>query len=538
MKKTNPAQLANVLIKNQIKANLKAHLTRGVFYLFLLPATSLIPFALAQRPTAKGNRPATTITVTNGNDSGPGSLRQALADANEGATINFDPSVGTVTLTTAELVITKSLTLSGAPQTVTLARASQTEFRIFHVMPGHSVEIDGLTISGGHITGDNGGGILNDNSTLTIAHCTVSGNAIVSASSGFNSGGGIHNSGMITLNQVIVNNNNAVFCMCGNGVDSGGGISNTGTMIIIAGMVQSNTGFYSGGGIYNTGMLTIMDTTISNNQTGNPGHFGAIGGGIVNGGTMTIEDSTISGNTALGGDLQGGEGGGISGNNNTITNSTITGNSALRGGGVAGGGNIAHTIFSTNSATVAGGALYLTSPLDLGNTILKAGTSGANIFNNGGSLITHGYNVCSDDGSGLLNGPGDQINTDPMLGPLQNNGGPTLTHALLPGSPAIDAGDPNFTPPPDYDQRGPGFVRVFNGRIDVGSFEVQPTPTPTPTATATATFTPTATVTHTPTITPTSTPTSTAIPSMTPRPSPTMRPAITPRARPTPAPRP
>ena len=67
---------------------------------------------------------------------------------------------------------------------VTVQRASQApQFRIFHVMPGHSVEINGLTISGGHITGDNGGGILNDNSTLTIAHCTVNGNAIVSASS-------------------------------------------------------------------------------------------------------------------------------------------------------------------------------------------------------------------------------------------------------------------------------------------------------------------------------------------------------------------
>ena len=175
-----------------------------------------------------------------------------------------------------------------------------------------------------------------------------------------------------------------------------------------------------------------------------------------------------------------GYGGGIYGNNNTITNSTITGNSAVRGGGVAGGGNIAHTTFSNNSASLAGGTLYLTSPLELGNTILKAGASGVNIFNNSGSLITHGYNVCSDNGSGFLNGPGDQINTDPMLGPLQDNGGPTLTHTLLPGSPAIDAGDPNFTPPPDYDQRGPGFVRVFNGRIDVGSFEVQPTPTPTP----------------------------------------------------------
>ena len=407
-------------------------------------------------------------------------------------------------------------------------------------MPGHSVEINDLTVSGGHITGDNGGGILNDNSTLTMADCTVNGNAIVSADSNI-FGGGIYNSGTITLNQVIVNNNNAVFGGGGTGVPSGGGISNTGTMIIIAGTVQSNMGFYSAGGIYNTGMLTITGSTILNNQTGNPGHFGANGGGIVNGGTMTIQDSTVSGNTALGGDLDGGHGGGISGNNNTIINSTITGNSALRGGGVAGGGNIAHTTFSSNSAIRDGGALYLTSPLELGNTILKTGASGANIFNNGGSLITHGYNVCSDNGSGFLNGPGDQINTDPMLGPLQNNGGPTLTHALLPGSPAIDAGDPNFAPPPDYDQRGPGFVRVFNGRIDVGSFEVQPTPTPTPTltptTTATSTATSTATATATPTGTATATATSTATPTSTQRPSPTPRVAPTPRPRPTPAPR-
>ena len=446
---------------------------------------------------------ANIITVTNTNDSGPGSLRQALVDAQDGDTINFDPSVNIVTLTTAELVITKSITISASPQMVTVRRDLQApQFRIFHVMPGHSVEINGLTISGGHITDDNGGGILNDNSTLTIAQCTVNGNAIVSGNFA-NSGGGIYNSGTMTLNQVIVNNNNASFNGGGPGAPSGGGISNTGAMIIIAGTVQSNMGFWSAGGIYNTGMMTITGSTISNNQTGNPGHFGGSGGGIINGGTVTIQDSTISGNRAFGGDLQGGEGGGISGNNNAITNSTITGNSALRGGGVAGGGNIAHTTFSTNSASRAGGALYLTSALELGNTILKAGASGVNIFNNSGSLITHGYNVCSDDGSGFLNGPGDQIDTDPMLGPLQDNGGPTFTHALLPGSPAIDAGDPNFAPPPDYDQRGPGFVRVFNGRIDVGSFEVQPTPTPTPT------LTPTATATPTPTATPTSSPTPT-----------------------------
>jgi hypothetical protein len=212
-------------VNANISSTIKAHLIRGAFYLLLMLAPCMIPFGLAQRTTAKGNRPATTITVTNGNDSGPGSLRQALADANDGDTINFDASVGTVTLTTAELAISKSVTVSGAPQMVTVVRASQTEFRIFHVMPGHSVEMNGLTISGGHITGDNGGGILNDFSTLTIAHCTVLGNAIVSASSGFNFGGGIHNSGTMTLNQVSVNNNNAFFCQCGNGVSGGGGIS-------------------------------------------------------------------------------------------------------------------------------------------------------------------------------------------------------------------------------------------------------------------------------------------------------------------------
>src|SRR5882724_8750218 len=195
-------------MKKQVTSNLTGYLIRGALYLLLMLTVCMIPFSLAQRTTAKGNRPATTITVTNGNDSGAGSLRQALADANDGDTINFDPSVGTVTLTTAELAIDKSLTLSGAPQMVTVVRSSQTEFRICHVMPGHSVEIDGLSIHGGHITGDNGGGILNDNSTLTIAYCTVYANTIVSGSSANNFGGGIHNSGTMTLNQVSVNNNN------------------------------------------------------------------------------------------------------------------------------------------------------------------------------------------------------------------------------------------------------------------------------------------------------------------------------------------
>src|SRR5207249_3284316 len=141
------------------------------------------------------------------------------------------------------------------------------------------------------------------------------------------------------------------------------------------------------------------------------------------------------------------------------------------------------------------------SVVNIGSTILQTNASGYNLgfFGTESTYNSLGYNLSNDSGGGFLTGAGDQINTDPLLGPLQDNGGPTFTHELLTGSPAIDAGDPSFTPPPYYDQRGPDFWRVRNGRIDVGSFEVQvgttPSPTPTPTASPTPTATATATAT-------------------------------------------
>ena len=154
----------------------------------------------------------------------------------------------------------------------------------------------------------------------------------------------------------------------------------------------------------------------------------------------------------------------------------------------------------------------------MSDTIFNVSPGGHSILNDFGTVTSYGYNLSSDDGGGYFNGTGDQINTDPMLGLLQNNGGPTFTHELLKGSPAIDTGDPNFTPPPYYDQRGPDFLRVRNDRVDVGSFEVQagsgPSPTPTSTATPTPTPTPTATATPTASLSPTPTPTSTARPSL------------------------
>ncbi|PYK24022.1 MAG: hypothetical protein DME59_15060 [Verrucomicrobia bacterium] len=128
--------------------------------------------------------------MTNLNDSGPGSLRQALADASEGDTINFAVS-GTISLTSGELVIDKSVTISGQPQSITVTRSSQTQFRIFHVMPGHDVTIDSLYITGGDPNlGSYGGAVLNDHAGLTISNCSLTtnsstyGGAISSDSSG------------------------------------------------------------------------------------------------------------------------------------------------------------------------------------------------------------------------------------------------------------------------------------------------------------------------------------------------------------------
>ena len=410
---------------------------------------------------------AATITVTNTNDSGSGSLRQALTIANDGDTIGFAVT-GTISLTSGELVIDKNIIISGpGPGLLTVARSQQAaDFRIFNIPPSHTAEIDGLTITGGSLVG-NGGGI-SSGATLTISNCAISGNSILTTDGLQHSGAGIYNVGTMTIVNSTVNNNQALMGFLP--PFGGGGISNDGgTLTIQNTTISENTvaGVGWGGGVYNVGSLTAINSTIR-------GNTGSSGGGI-SGGGATIINCTISGNSAMF------EGGGIYGGG-TISNCTISGNMTTvghsRGGGISGSGTITNSTFSDNVAADGGNICAPCCPVQLGNTILKNG----NILVLGtGTVTSHGYNLSSDNGGGFLTGPGDQINTDPLLGPLQDNGGPTLTHALLPGSPAIDTGDPNFTPPPTYDQRGNPFVRVFGGRIDIGSFEGQPIPRATPT---------------------------------------------------------
>ena len=387
---------------------------------------------------------AATITVMNTADTGAGSLRQALLDASDGDTIDFDLTYpATITLTSGQLVVDKSITISG-PGANQLAVNGNAASRVFSISSGKTVTISGLTITNGLASGsDNHGGGIFNSGTLTVSNSTISGNSVAPDGSVGGQGGGIFN-----FND----------CNC-----------------------STNA------------ILTVSNSTISGNSAADGGEGGGLGGGILNWGTATVTDSTISGNSPnYGGAIYNQASNAFVGDSRnvavTVTNSTLSGNSATSNGGailsvqsngagssVTGTVTVTNSTISGNSAAFGTGGIYNGgATLTIGDTILKAGATGANIGNDSGGTVTSlGYNLSSDNGGGFLTATGDQINTDPMLGPLAYYGGPTATHILKTGSPAIDKGDPNFAPPPPDDQRGVGFARVVNGRIDIGAFERQ-----------------------------------------------------------------
>ena len=259
--------------------------------------------------------------------------------------------------------------------------------------------------------------------------------------------------------------------------------------------IQHGLANLSGGGILNGGILTIRDLVIRDNQAGQMD-----GGGISNGGQLTVIDSAIISNGAQ-------TGGGISNYGSmALINTTIAENTGVdQGGGVYsfGTASLINVTVQGNQSKEAGGIGGGTN-ITIKNTIV----SGNGIIGNCVSpLASSGHNIVSDN-SCTLTGPGDLNGVDPMLGPLADNGGPTQTHALLAGSPAINAGDNNGCPASD--QRG--VARPPEGTCDIGAYEYVPPATPAPTAKP-------AIVTASPTPSPTAAPTDSPTPAAKPSPS-------------------
>ena len=398
-----------------------------------------------------------TFTVTQTGDAGDGvcdatcTLRDAVLAANASVGdnfIGFSPAVfstpQTITLGGAELTVANNGTLgingTGASQ---LTVSGNNLSRVFSISAGANATINGITVT--------------------------SGNAVGAAGSG--DGGGFYNLGTLILTNTIVSNSSAA--------NTGGGISNFGTngvLTLINSTVSGNSAAANGGGIYNTnnGTVTLTNSTVSGNST-----TGGNGGGIgILSGTLISTSSTVSGNFATAGN-----GGGISNSATaTLTNSTVSGNTANagNGGGISNSGTLTalHTTLSNNSAaaTLGGGIYNAIGTTTLDNTIIANSTAGGDCVRPTGTI--NAIFSLIEDGLVCVNGTNTvNLTGDPNLGPLQNNGGATFTHALLTGSIAIDAGNSTLT----TDQRtatrpidDPAITNAAGGNgVDIGAFEAQ-----------------------------------------------------------------
>ena len=407
---------------------------------------------------------AQVITVTNTNDSGAGSLRQAIADAN-GHTINFAVT-GTIILTSGALVIEKNMTITG-PGADQLTISGNDSSRVFSIS-SVTVTFSGLTITNGK-TSSSGGGIWTSGGTVTLTDCTISHNT---ATDGHGSGIYSSSGGTVTLTNCTISHNTAKM---------GGGIWNNNGAVTLTGCTLSdNTASLAGGGMYNYGgTASLSNCTV----TGNKSDTGD-GGGIYNETTLILEDCTVSGNTAS---VDGGGIYGLSGSTSTLTACTISGNTAGSiGGGIYNDNSTATLTNSTvsgNTASDGGGIYHYKGTATLTNCTVNANTatSASSLHNNDGSVTIANCIVVGSSVGTLTDGGYNIQGTNPNLGPLQDNGGPTFTHALLAGSPALDAipeGGNSYNGAPPTDQRGESRPSPSGGNCDIGAYEYHAPATP------------------------------------------------------------
>jgi hypothetical protein len=335
-----------------------------------------------------------------------------------------------------DLDVTGVLTITGTGAPTTTIQSGTDAFngidRVIHVLSSSNLTIqnvqirNGLASYGGTPHIDGGGIYVAENSLLNVDNCTIAYNW------GAN-GGGVSSAPntMVNINNSIISNNYSH--------SGGGGLRSHGTANIRNTTFDRNTGIFGGAVYVSSGLVNIANSTFSENSTiefaGMPG-CGAVGGAISNDGELNISNSTISGNTAIN------KGGGILNSGEMhISNCTVTDNRAPTGGGILDFGGI---------VTVT-------------NSIIAANVGG----NCSGAIVSGDYNIDSDNTCNLtrLN---DQANIDPMLDSLADNGGPTWTHALSPGSLAINTGNCSGGTITE-DQRG--VTRPQGYACDVGAYE-------------------------------------------------------------------
>ncbi len=468
---------------------------------------------------------AAGLVVFNTNDSGAGSLRQVIADAASGDTITFAPALsGQIITLASQLNIDKNLTIDGSTLVARITISGNHSVRVFQVNSGWSVTLDGFDIVDG--TASSGAGINNLGSMLTVRDMNFTGNI---AGDGINSdayGGAIYNeAGTLNVNDSSFHSNQShgqngggggggIYNASGtvlvtnssflnNSSSNGGGISNMqGTVVVENCVFSNNHGIQWGGAIFSAGAflygysssLTIEDSVFSANNTSGTS-FGFGGGGAVAGLSMlNILNSTFSGNSAQnhGGAINyyGSSGDVMNANGNTFSNNyaaleggglymtsrsnlknnTFFGNTAARGGGIYGEFGyltLENDTLSNNTASQNGGALYmLSADLYMKNTILANSISPTDCY--GATVYENIHNLIETNALSPYNCDVPFLTGDPKLGALANNGGSTQTMSLLPGSPAIDAGDDASCPATD--QRGT--PRPQGSHCDLGAYEV------------------------------------------------------------------
>ncbi|QDV40253.1 hypothetical protein Enr13x_00590 [Stieleria neptunia] len=409
------------------------------------------------------------------------SLREAIRMSNQQFgydLITFSPALagGTIVAIENGFTVTDDVSIVGlgADQ---LTLSGNNQVRVFDLSSNADVTISDVTIADGRVIGSGrtGGGIR------SLGNLRLQRSVVRNSVS--DSGGGIYQ-----VNGTLVVSDSTISQNTSQSGDGGGIRADDAVVVIERSDVSDNvattsiTGYraYGGGIAMRSGDLTITDSTLDGNQANGSG------GGFIADSSLQMAGSTISNNTAV---L---DGGGFAWGSPTetaeIVNSTISGNNVTNGIGgaiTAFGGpmNVSHSTITNNSSGFVGGIVTIlgspTAPVVTLASSIVAGNQQVDLHNQSGSgmILSGGYNLIGiSQTDAVFDQPGDQIWVqDPGLAPLQDNGGPTKTHAPYNNSPALNQGDPaasaGIAAVPLHDQRGNGYTRVDDGRIDIGAFE-------------------------------------------------------------------